>query len=176
MLSDADAERLAQRFARAEFRPAEKSRPGSSRPLVLICVGDGLSSSAVLAGAAPLVRALTRKLRREFRLMAPIFIRNARVRVEDHIGEIVKPDLICLIIGERPGLATAESLSAYILWQPRLGSREPDRTVVSNIHRGGLRTNQAAKRIVEVIRAAAKFRATGTGLAARLARRGPAGL
>jgi ethanolamine ammonia-lyase small subunit len=172
MLAGADAERLAQRYARPEFRISERSRRRGAkrRPLILACVGDGLSSSAVIAGAATLVRALRAKLGARYDLMAPIFIRNARVRVEDHIGEIVRPDLICLIIGERPGLATAESLSAYILYRPRLSSLEPDRTVISNIHRGGIRAAEAARRIADVIAAALKYRATGALLAERMAR------
>ncbi len=162
MLTAADAERLAQRFARRE----RMSSAMRAKPSAVLLVGDGLSSSAVRANAAPLVRALKKRLGSRFRIFATIFIRNARVRVEDHVGEILRPDLACMIIGERPGLATAESLSAYIIWRPRLASLEPDRTVVSNIHAGGLRVPQAAAKIAAVMNDAVLHQATGTILAA----------
>jgi ethanolamine ammonia-lyase small subunit len=141
----------------------------ASKPSVLIFVGDGLSSTAVEANAGPLLRALTQALREKYRLLKPVFIRNARVRIEDHLGEILRPDLICMIVGERPGLATAESLSAYVIYRPRLSSLEPDRTVISNIHRGGIPVAGAAKKIAVLIDDAIQHRATGSRLAAMLA-------
>ena len=73
-----------------------------------------------------------------------------------------------MIVGERPGLATAESLSAYIIYRPRLKSLESDRTVVSNIHRGGLPIGEASRKIAALIDDAIHHRATGTKLAAIL--------
>jgi ethanolamine ammonia-lyase small subunit len=139
------------------------------KPSVLVFVGDGLSSAAVQASAAPLLHALTNALRERGRLLRPIFIRNARVRIEDHLGEIIRPEVVCMIVGERPGLATAESLSAYVIYRPRLRSLESDRTVISNIHRGGLPIGEASKKIAALIDDALHHRATGTKLAAILA-------
>ena len=100
-----------------------------------------------------------------YRLLKPIFIRNARVRIEDHLGEILRPDVICMIVGERPGLVTAESLSAYVIYRPTLKSIEPDRTVISNIHRGGIPIAEAARKIATLIDDAIKFQASGAALA-----------
>jgi ethanolamine ammonia-lyase small subunit len=144
------------------------SKKGTSKPSVLIFVGDGLSSAAVEANAGPLMGALKKALEEKYRLLNPIFVRNARVRIEDHIGEIVRPEVICMIVGERPGLATAESLSAYVIYRPRLSSLEPDRTVISNIHRGGIPIREAAKKIAGLIDDAIHHRATGAKLAAQL--------
>jgi ethanolamine ammonia-lyase small subunit len=102
-------------------------------------------------------------------VLKPVFIRNARVRIEDHLGEILRPDVVCMLIGERPGLATAESLSAYVIYRPRLSSQEPDRTVISNIHRGGIPVPEAAKKIATLIDDAMRFRATGARLAELIA-------
>lgn len=166
MLAEADAERLAQRYARrARTSAAERAKPS-----LVILAGDGLSSAAVQAHAAAIVRALRVKLAARFRVVGTFFIRNARVRVEDHVGEILRPDLVCMIIGERPGLATAESLSAYVIWRPRLASLEPDRTVISNIHPGGLGLAAAVKKIARLCADAAAYQATGAALAARLGR------
>jgi ethanolamine ammonia-lyase small subunit len=141
-------------------------------PTVMICVGDGLSCAAVEGHAPGLIRAVRQNLGGRYRVLKPpLFVRNARVRIQDHLGEIVRPDLIVMIIGERPGLASAASLSAYVLWRPRLSAREPDRTVISNIHPGGLRIAQAGKKIARLVTDAIANQATGVALSAKLASR-----
>jgi ethanolamine ammonia-lyase small subunit len=159
----------AEDIVRLKLLNPRGSRADAAKPSVLICLGDGLSSTAVEANAAALLRALTTRLRRGYRVLKPVFIRNARVRIEDHIGEILRPDLVCMLIGERPGLATAESLSAYVIYRPRLTSLEPDRTVISNIHSGGIVVPEAARKIAALVADAVRFRATGARLAERIA-------
>jgi ethanolamine ammonia-lyase small subunit len=160
-LTNADAARI----ARLKPRARAKSTP----PSVLLCVGDGLSSAAVEKNAAPLLRELTRLLAARYNLLKPIFIRNARVRIEDHLGEILRPDVVCMIIGERPGLVTAESLSTYVIYRPRLKSIEPDRTVISNNHRGGIPIAEAARKIAALIDDTIRYQASGTLLAQKTA-------
>jgi ethanolamine ammonia-lyase small subunit len=157
-LTDADAKGV------APLKPRGKS----TTPTILICIGDGLSSAAVEKNAAPLLRALTRTVATRYRLLKPIFIRNARVRIEDHLGEILRPDVICMIVGERPGLVTAESLSAYVIYRPTFKSIEPDRTVISNIHRGGIPIAEAARKIATLIDDAIRFKASGAALAEKI--------
>lgn len=162
-----------------QLAPADAARLRSIRAsggnefaTVMLCVGDGLSSAAVGMHAPTLMRALQRQLRKSYRPFAtPLFIRNARVRVQDHIGEIARPDVIVLLIGERPGLATAESLSAYVMWRPCLKSAEPDRSVISNIHPGGLRIPAAAAKIAQLVGHVIEHRASGAKLAAILSSR-----
>jgi ethanolamine ammonia-lyase large subunit len=141
------------------------TRGKAAKQTVLICVGDGLSSAAIEKNALPLLKALDRALKSRCDLLKPIFLRNARVRIEDHIGEILRPEVICMIVGERPGLATAESLSAYVIYRPTLKSIEPDRSVISNIHRGGIPIPEAARKIAALIDDAIRFQATGAALA-----------
>lgn len=142
----------------------------AGKPSIMICVGDGLSCAAVEAHAPALMRSLLAALGARYRVITPsLFVRNARVRIQDHIGEIVRPDIIIMIIGERPGLATAESLSAYVIWRPRLNSTEPDRTVISNIHPGGIRIAQAATKIAHLVADAIANQSSGAALSARLA-------
>jgi len=165
---------LGRRLKAADAARVKRLRPkvASGVPTVMLCVGDGLSCAAVEEHAPGLIRIVRRNLRGRYRILKPpIFIRNARVRIQDHLGEIVRPDLIVMIIGERPGLASAASLSAYVLWRPRLNSREPDRTVISNIHPGGLRASQAGKKIAHLVVDAIANRASGATLAAKLAPR-----
>ncbi len=146
--------------------PKKRTARGKSAiPSVLICVGDGLSSAAVEKNAIALLKALERALKSRCNLLKPIFIRNARVRIEDHLGDVLHPDVVCMIVGERPGLATAESLSAYVIYRPTLKSIEPDRSVISNIHRGGIPIAEAARKIAALVDDAIKYRATGAALA-----------
>jgi ethanolamine ammonia-lyase small subunit len=170
-LTAADAKRLAHLkpppLIRSPFPRGEGL--GVRSPNVLLCIGDGLSSAAVEKNAVPLLRALTKMLTPRYRLLQPIFIRNARVRIEDHLGEILRPDVVCLIVGERPGLVTAESLSAYVIYRPTLKSIEPNRTVISNIHRGGIPIAQAARKIATLIGDTIKFQASGAALAEKIA-------
>jgi ethanolamine ammonia-lyase small subunit len=64
------------------------------------------------------------------------------------VGELLQPKVVVLLIGERPGLATAESLSAYMAYQPRLGHNDSNRNLISNIHSRGVSTETAATRII----------------------------
>jgi ethanolamine ammonia-lyase small subunit len=137
------------------------------RPEVQLAITDGLSSTAVARNGAALLAGVTHLLRtRGRRLGTPLFIRNGRVRVQDEIGAIIRPEVFCLLVGERPGLATAESMSAYVIYRPTRRSSEPDRTVISNIHRGGLTSRRAARVIADLIDEMLVRRASGAALAA----------
>ncbi len=93
----------------------------------------------------PLLAAESR--RRGWRFGRPFFIRHGRVGVLNDIGEILDPAVVVLLIGERPGLATAESLSAYMAYRPRAGHDDSRRNLISNIHARGVPHDQAAVRI-----------------------------
>jgi len=143
----------------------------AAKPSLVICVGDGLSSTAVERNAVGLLRALKTLLAGHYTMLPAIFIRHARVRIEDQVGAIASADLVCLLIGERPGLGTAESLSAYVIYRPSLKSLEADRTVVSNIHAAGLKIPVAAAKIASLIDEMIAYRASGSKLAQVLAER-----
>jgi ethanolamine ammonia-lyase small subunit len=111
-------------------------------------IADGLSTAAVRAQIPellPLLAAETRHL--GWRLGQPFFIRHGRVGVLNDIGELLDPAVVVLLIGERPGLATAESLSAYMAYRPRAGHDDSHRNVISNIHARGVSLQDAARRI-----------------------------
>jgi ethanolamine ammonia-lyase small subunit len=145
----------------------------TAKPSVMICVGDGLSSAAVERNAIALLRTLKAFLAPRYTILPAIFIRHARVRIQDQVGAIARADLVCLLIGERPGLGTAESLSAYVIYRPTLKSLEPDRTVVSNIHATGLKIPVAAAKIASLIDQMIAARASGSRLARVLAQGSP---
>ncbi|HFI0470205.1 TPA: ethanolamine ammonia-lyase subunit EutC [Streptococcus suis] len=120
---------------------------------VQIVVGDGLSSSAIEANIRDFLPALKQGLKMfglEFDEV--LFIKHSRVGAMDHIAELTGAEVVCILIGERPGLVTAESMSAYLAYKPTMGMPESRRTVVSNIHKGGTPAVEAGAYVAEIIK------------------------
>lgn len=116
-----------------------------------IVIGDGLSAGAVAAQVPALLPLLVAETeRRGWRLGQPFVVRHCRVGVINAIGELLRPRVVVLLIGERPGMSSAESLSAYMAYQPRRGHTDADRNLISNIHARGLRADEAAIRIARL--------------------------
>jgi ethanolamine ammonia-lyase small subunit len=132
-------------------------------PDVQIAVGDGLSVSAVAAQVEALLPLLYDGARaRNWAVGRTFVVRYCRVGVMNHIGELLAPSTVVLLIGERPGLATAESLSAYLAYCPRPGHTDADRNLVSNIHGRGVPVAKAATRILNLVGQMLKERTSGT--------------
>lgn len=134
-------------------------------PTVQIYVSDGLSSAAVAANVPDLLPAITQGLQ-SYRIEAgtPFFVKYGRVGVMDEISELTGADVTCVLIGERPGLITAESMSAYIVYKATVGMPEARRTVVSNIHKSGTIPAEAGAHIAEIIKIMLEKKASGTDL------------
>ena len=116
-----------------------------------VAIGDGLSAMAVRAQVPTLLPLLAEQAeQRGWKFGQPFLIRHARVGVLNDIGEILDPAVVVLLIGERPGLATAESLSAYMAYRPRAGHDDSCRNLISNIHARGVTCSQAAGRIARL--------------------------
>ena len=142
---------LGRRFGKEELELIKKTCGQS--PKVLIIVGDGLSSSAIEANVEDMIPALKQGLSMYQINVPPIlFIKYARVGAMDDIGQATDADVICMLVGERPGLVTAESMSAYICYKPKHGVPESKRTVISNIHRGGTTPVEAGAHAAELIK------------------------
>lgn len=141
--------------------PAVRERCPAGVDLQVI-VGDGLSAAAVAAqvpGLLPLLEEQTR--RRGWRFGQPFFVRHCRVGVLNDVGELLDPAVAVLLIGERPGLATAESLSAYLAYRPRAGHTDAQRNLISNIHVRGIPLDEAAWRIFALADALRQAQASG---------------
>ena len=119
-------------------------------PTVQIYVADGLSSASVAANIGDLLPALMQGLD-SYRIDTgtPFFVKYGRVGVMDEISELVGATVTCTLIGERPGLITAESMSAYIAYKATVGMPEARRTVVSNIHQAGTIPAEAGAHIAD---------------------------
>jgi ethanolamine ammonia-lyase small subunit len=125
-----------------------------------VVIGDGLSAAAVMAqvpSLLPLLEQATRQ--RGWQIGRPFVIRHCRVGVLNEIGAVLDPTVVVLLIGERPGLATAESLSAYLAFRPQPGHTDAQRNLISNIHARGVAPESAAQRILAL---AEKMRQRGT--------------
>ena len=134
-------------------------------PTVQIVVGDGLSSAAIEANAADCLAALKDGLKiRNIDTGPDIFVKYCRVGAGDAIGDITGCQLVCVLVGERPGLVTDKSMSIYITYHPHTGVSESSRTVISNIHAQGTPAVEAGAYAAELIEKILKKKVSGVGL------------
>ncbi|MBP3311388.1 MAG: ethanolamine ammonia-lyase subunit EutC [Butyricicoccus sp.] len=134
-------------------------------PTVQIYVADGLSGASVAANIPDLLPAILQGLQSyKIDTGTPFFVKYGRVGVMDEISELLDADVTCTLIGERPGLITAESMSAYIAYKATVGMPEARRTVVSNIHKNGTIPSEAGAHIAEIIKIMLEKKASGTDL------------
>jgi ethanolamine ammonia-lyase small subunit len=121
------------------------SAAGGASDLAII-LADGLSAPAVQNNAAPVFASLLPLLQQSRISLAPVtLVRNARVAIEDQIGQLQNARLAMILIGERPGLTTPASLGAYVVYNPHPQNTDADRNCVSNIHAAGLPPPRAAE-------------------------------
>lgn len=132
---------------------------------VLLVIGDGLSSAAITANAADCAKAILQGLKSYgINTGKGLFVKFCRVGASDHLGELTGCELVCLLVGERPGLVTSESMSAYLTYKPYVGIPEAKRTVVSNIHRQGIAPVEAGAHIASLIDKMLRQKASGLDL------------
>ncbi len=117
-----------------------------------ICVCDGLSTTAIHTAVEPvLARLLPRLAAADWQLGPICIVRNGRVALQDEIGQLCKSTIALTLIGERPGLATACSMGAYVVFDPAPGKTDADRNCISNIHADGLSFQQGAEAIYRLL-------------------------
>ena len=134
-------------------------------PKVQIVVGDGLSAAAIRANAMDCLQALKDGLKiRGIETGKDIFVKYCRVGAGDAIGDITGCELVCMLVGERPGLVTDKSMSIYITYKPHTGVSESSRTVISNIHAQGTPAVEAGAYAAELIETILKKQVSGVGL------------
>jgi len=134
-------------------------------PRVQLVVGDGLSSAAITANAMDCLQTIRDGLKlRGIETGQSLFVKYCRVGAGDAIGDVTGCELVCMLVGERPGLVTDKSMSAYITYKPRTGVSESSRTVVSNIHAQGTPAVEAGAHIAGLIETILKKQVSGVGL------------
>ena len=134
-------------------------------PRVQLVIGDGLSAAAIQANAMDCLAALRDGLKlRGIELGKTLFVRYCRVGAGDAVGDVTGCDVVCVLVGERPGLVTDKSMSAYITYKPHTGVSESARTVVSNIHAQGTPAVEAGAHVAELIEKILQKKVSGVGL------------
>ncbi|MBQ3503596.1 MAG: ethanolamine ammonia-lyase subunit EutC [Oscillospiraceae bacterium] len=154
---------LGRTFDEENRKKIRDAVPGN--PKVQIVIGDGLSSAAITANAMDCMETIREGLKlKGIDAAPPIFVRYCRVGAGDAIGDVTGCELVCMLVGERPGLVTDKSMSAYITYRPRTGVSESSRTVVSNIHAQGTPAVEAGAHIADLIELILKKQVSGVGL------------
>jgi ethanolamine ammonia-lyase small subunit len=135
------------------------------KPKVQIIASDGLSAQAIEKNLEDVYLSFLQSLNHlGIEYGTPFYIEKGRVASMDEVGEILEPEVVILFIGERPGLISSESLSAYLCYKPRKGTIEADRMVISNIHHGGIPPAEAGAYLGSVVQKILKYQASGVSL------------
>jgi ethanolamine ammonia-lyase small subunit len=132
---------------------------------IAIILADGLSATAVNENAVGLLQALIPQLLAAgFKMSSMSIVEQGRVAIGDDIGHGLKAKLSLVLIGERPGLSSADSLGAYLTYNPKPGLTDEMRNCISNIRPGGLIYKKAAKKIFYLVSEAFKRKLSGVDL------------
>ncbi len=140
---------------------AQARQPG---PDLLFVVGDGLSSLAVARQAAPLLAEVQAHWPEGWRSGPVVIARQSRVALADEVGEALGARMVAMLIGERPGLTSPDSLGVYLTWAPRVGCHDAQRNCISNIRPEGLSYAAAAHKLLWLAREAGRLQLTGVAL------------
>lgn len=152
-LSDADAQAL-----------RESSANGTTPIDLLLVVADGLSSLAVARQAPPLIEAIRQQTPAGWQLGPVVIAQQARVALGDEVGALLGARLVAVLIGERPGLSSPDSLGIYLTWHPQVGRNDAQRNCISNVRPEGLPPAAAAARLWWLCQEAQQLGLTGVGL------------
>ena len=154
--------KLSDHSREALVRAAEME---AARPDLVIVVGDGLSSMAVAANIVPFLTALLPYVTKGGWTLSPVLLANdARVALGDEASEILGGKTVLVLIGERPGLSSPDSLGAYLTFAPRIGLKDADRNCISNIRPRGLSYDEGAFKAAWLLREAFRRGLTGVNL------------
>ncbi|MBE0550691.1 MAG: ethanolamine ammonia-lyase light chain EutC, partial [Rubrivivax sp.] len=130
-------------------------------------VADGLSALAIHQNAAPLLQAVLPRLAADdppWRVAPVAIVEQGRVAVGDEAGAALHADAVVVLIGERPGLSSPDSLGLYLTWGPRPGRTDAERNCISNVRPAGLSAEAAAARLQRLLSQARRRRLSGVAL------------
>ncbi len=137
----------------------------SEKPIdLLIVIGDGLSSLAVQRHALPVLMAIRKRIPSDWHIGPIILASQARVALSDEIGETLNARMVAILIGERPGLSSPDSLGIYLTYRPRVGLTDANRNCISNIRPEGLGYDLAADKLAWLAKEALRMKVSGVSL------------
>ncbi|QJD90233.1 ethanolamine ammonia-lyase subunit EutC [Duganella dendranthematis] len=165
--ADADpstADAVTAAMPAAAIAPATPSAAGACYDLALV-VADGLSALAIEQNAAPLIRALMARLSAEQWRLAPItIVQQGRVAIGDEVAHLLDAQAVVVLIGERPGLSSPDSMGLYLTWAPRPGLTDASRNCISNVRPAGLTCDAAAFKLHYLLSEARRRQLSGVAL------------
>ncbi|MCL7929444.1 ethanolamine ammonia-lyase subunit EutC [Halomonas llamarensis] len=132
-----------------------------------VVIVDGLSALAVQQNSAPFLAALTECLTRDandWQLAPFTMVEQGRVAIGDEVGSLLNADAVLVMIGERPGLSSPDSLGLYMTWAPEVGLKDDRRNCISNVRPAGLKAEEAARRLVLLLKEARQLKVSGVKL------------
>jgi ethanolamine ammonia-lyase small subunit len=151
--------------ARAVLAAARDPSTGERPCDVAFVIADGLSALAVAQNAAPFLQLLRpRLLAQGWAIAPPCIVVQGRVAVGDEVGELLGARIVVVLIGERPGLSSPDSMGLYITWAPAVGLTDERRNCISNVRPAGLRYEEAVQRLHYLLSEARRRGLTGVGL------------
>lgn len=165
-----DESRAALADAGRASREGKEGNASGAGPDIVFVIGDGLSAFAAAKQALPLLRAVRERLNADaaaghgWRVGPVVVARQARVALGDEIGELMGAKLVAMLIGERPGLSSPDSLGVYLTWAPKVGCHDAMRNCISNVRPEGLQYDAAAHKLHYLLAHARRVGITGVGL------------
>ena len=147
----------------AESRALLQGLPAAQADVVFV-VADGLSSLAIERNALPFLRQMLPALAEQWRVGPITVVRHARVALGDEIGAALGASLVVVLIGERPGLSSPDSMGLYMTWQPRPGMTDEARNCISNVREQGLSYAQAVHKLHYLMQQARQRQLSGVQL------------
>lgn len=132
-----------------------------------IVVADGLSATAIYQNALPFIQSLLETLKQDEQpwTLAPItLVEQGRVAISDEVGELLNADLVLMLIGERPGLSSPDSMGLYLTWAPRVGLNDSSRNCISNVRPQGLVYSAAVQKAMYLLRESRRLKLSGIHL------------
>jgi ethanolamine ammonia-lyase small subunit len=147
----------------------KKRQPTNGCDLALV-IGDGLSSRAIHENAVAFVREFIELCAAHTPLaLGPVcLVRNCRVATGDEIGELLGARLVVMLIGERPGLSSPNSMGVYLTYAPKIGTSDEARNCISNVRAGGLPVGQGVRKLAYLVEEALRLQTTGVNLKDRM--------
>jgi ethanolamine ammonia-lyase small subunit len=131
---------------------------------LVILIGDGLSSMAIKSHALPMLKALRERIPADWKVAPVVIASQARVALSDDVGSLLQAKLVLMLVGERPGLSSPDSLGIYLTYSPKPGRQDSERNCISNVRPEGLKYEAAAYKAIWLAREALKLKCTGVGL------------
>lgn len=154
---------LGRRLSDASLQALD-ALPQGDKPDLAVVVADGLSTLAIERHAAPFVGVLRQVIAPAWRWAPVAIVQQARVAIGDPIGHALGARLVVVLVGERPGLSSPDSMGLYVTWAPRPGRTDAERNCISNVRPEGLPLQAAAARLAWLLNEARQRQLTGVAL------------